>query len=68
MFPNFYDPSYIRMFPLHTLGSQLKGNFSIHCSVAIICIIRVLLHTLNSTLYFVIFRTEDDRRTVETCF
>ena len=27
MFPNFYDPSYIRMFPLHTLGSQLKGNF-----------------------------------------
>ena len=26
----------------------------------------ILLYTLNSTLYFVYIRTEDDRRTVET--
>ena len=31
-------------------------------------LIRILLHTLNSTLYFELLRTEDDRRTVETCF
>ena len=31
-------------------------------------LISILLHTLNSTLYFVSSRTEDDRRTVETFF
>lgn len=28
----------------------------------------ILLYTSNSSLYFVLIRTEDDRRTVETCF
>ena len=27
-----------------------------------------MLHTSNSPLYFVLFRIEDVRRTVETCF
>ena len=38
------------------------------CYYCFFCPISIFLHTLNSTLYFVLFRTEDDRRTVETCF
>ena len=38
------------------------------CYYCLFCPISILLHTVNSTLYFVSSRTEDDRRTVETCF
>ena len=38
------------------------------CFYCFFCPICILLYTLNSTLYFVLFWTEDDRRTVETYF
>ena len=41
---------------------------TLFCYYCLFCPISILLHTINSTLYFVLFRTEDDRGTVETCF
>ena len=34
------------------------------CYYCLFCPVSILLHTLNSTLYFVLFRTEDDRKHV----
>ena len=50
---------------------NLELSLKIHtlfCYYCLFCPISILLRTLNSTLYFVLFRTEDDRRTVEACF
>ena len=41
---------------------------TLFCYYCLFCPISILLHTINSTLYFVLFRTEDDRGTVEICF
>ena len=41
---------------------------TLFCYCCLFCPINILLHTLNSALYFVLFRTEDDRRTVQTSF
>ena len=41
---------------------------TLFCYCCLFCPISILLHTLNSALYFVLFRTEDDRRTVQTSF
>ena len=41
---------------------------TLFCYYCLFCPISILLRTINSTLYFVLFRTEDDRGTVEICF
>ena len=49
---------------------SLNFAFTVHtmfCFYCLFCPISILLQTLNSTLYFVLFRAKDDRRAVGTC-
>ena len=47
--------------------TMLIWNFPCNC-IHMFCPISIFLYILNWNLYFVLIKTENDRRTVETCF